>query len=973
MATTSSPSPPPRPSSKTPDSALFPLADGRFLAVVAKAGFFHLDPATGAVTPWATPAAALLRDTAISAGVRLRDGSFVLGTRAVGLVVVSADGARVRRLDRNTGLVDNVVLSLAPDPAGGLWVGYNTGTARVELDSPVSVFDGNNGPPSGTIDSWGRHEGVLYAGAYDGLWRLEPGDPATGVGARFTKDPRPVSNVFAIEPHAGDTLIAANIGLGRLVPDGVETLVPCGANSPLCMIVSRVVPGRVYIGGALGVTVARKTPAGWKKLAEFHELGDVHTAAEEADGTLWLATYARGFWRLPQAGAITDWKSAQPRQFLENCGLPDVVAWTAVFDAPGGASLFTDKGSFRLDGTATRCIPEDRFNLPGETRPAIYPFVRAAIGDGWATVYTATTLETDYPLGRFLPSARGAAWQPAPAAALAEIGFAGAAVMALDRTPVGSEVVWARGYHNTVRLALDHTPPPPAPWHAIIRSFNAAGAAQPLPAASAATTPLQLPFSREPIAFTLAAPASGAGGDVRFSTRLVGYSDRWSAPSSTAEVSFTNLEGGPFTLEVRAFNAEGRTSTPATLTFSVAPPWHRTTAAYALYILAVSATIFAYIRWRLSRGERERARLEALVATRTADLAVARDAAEAASRAKSAFLASMSHELRTPLNGVLGYAQLLQHDKRLAPDQQERLRIVHTSGEHLLHMINDVLDLAKIEAGKLTLRPAPFALGDLLHDIAAAHLHAAGGKASPSTSTSLATSPGGSKPTPRNSAKSSITWSATPSSSPPPAPSPSASPSPLRTLNFQPSTLNRSRSRSLTPAPASPPKTKPASSKPSSKPTTPTPPPPAPASASRSVAPSSNASVARSRSTAPPAAAARLPSRSPCPSSPPASPPPPPAAASSAIPAGPCARSSSTTTPSTAACSPISSHRSALTAPTTNHRPSPSTASPPAPSRGPMSPCSTFACRTSTASNSRAASAPCPAAPSSRSSSPPPP
>ncbi|MBC7367776.1 MAG: response regulator, partial [Undibacterium sp.] len=295
-----------------------------------------------------------------------------------------------------------------------------------------------------------------------------------------------------------------------------------------------------------------------------------------------------------------------------------------------------------------------------------------------------------------------------------------------DRTPAGNEIVWARGYHNTVRLALGSRPAPAAPWHAVVRGLTATGAAQSLPAASAA--PLRLPFSREPIAFTLAAPGWGAGGEVRFSTRLVGYSEKWSAPSASAEVSFTNLEGGPFTLEVRALDAEGRASTPAALTFSVAPPWQRTPLAYVLYVLAVAATIIAYVRWRLGRGERERARLERLVTTRTAELATARDAAEAASRAKSAFLASMSHELRTPLNGVLGYAQLLRADKRLAPDQQERLRVVHQSGEHLLHMINDVLDLAKIEAGKLTLRPAPFALGDLLRDIAAAHAPAASGK-----------------------------------------------------------------------------------------------------------------------------------------------------------------------------------------------------------------------------------------------------
>ncbi|MBC7365662.1 MAG: hypothetical protein H7343_02430, partial [Undibacterium sp.] len=424
------------------DSALFPLADGRFLAVLPKSGFFQLDPATGALTPWATPAAALLRDTRVTASARLRDGSFVIGTQTIGLVILSADGTRVRRLDRTTGLLDNVVLSLAPDPAGGLWVGYNTGAARVELDSPVSVFDGNNGPAAGTIDCWGRHEGTLYAGAFDGLWRLVPGDPTTGAGAHFVKDPRSLPNVFAIEPLDDDTLIAAGGGLGRLRADRIEPLLDCGANAPFCLVVSRVVPGRVYLGGQLGLTVAQKTPAGWIKLAEFHHLGDIHTAAEQADGTLWLATYSRGFWEIPRAHTITDWAAVKPTQFYKDCGLPASINWTAVFDAPGGASLFTDKGSYRLDPTGTRFILEDRFPIPGESRPAIYPLVRAANGDGWATVYTTSTLETDYPFGRFKnsPAALASAppasaptpvWQPAPAAALAEIGFAGAAVMAL--------------------------------------------------------------------------------------------------------------------------------------------------------------------------------------------------------------------------------------------------------------------------------------------------------------------------------------------------------------------------------------------------------------------------------------------------------------------------------------------------------------------------------------------------------------
>ncbi len=86
-------------------------------------------------------------------------------------------------------------------------------------------------------------------------------------------------------------------------------------------------------------------------------------------------------------------------------------------------------------------------------------------------------------------------------------------------------------------------------------------------------------------------------------------------------------------------------------------------------------------------------------------LALAKEQAEAASQAKSEFLANMSHELRTPLNGILGYAQILQRNPPLTPLQDDGLRTIYQSGKHLLTLINDVLDLAKIEARKLELYP----------------------------------------------------------------------------------------------------------------------------------------------------------------------------------------------------------------------------------------------------------------------------
>ena len=698
------------------------LRDGRVLFLESFKGAFLLDATTREITPLTGLLTEIANKSRVNVALTLADGTVAIGTTGQGLLLATADLKQFRHFDRTTGLADNSILSLSGDNEGGLWLGYNSGAARLSLAGNVSVYDATNGPTPGTIDIWGRHEGRLYVGTYDGLYRLEPPEQP-GFGAHFVRLNSRVQNIFGIESYDSELLVAGANGLYRISPDGHEVLlVPTPNNNPYVLVPSRRTPGRFYLCGGGGLTVVAHETTGWRIIGEKLELGDAHTAVLEADGTLWLATYNRGFWRVPDAESVTDWSQAKFEHFAEGHGLPDKIVWTTVSPGHDGTIFFTDKGSRRFDSATLTFRPEDRYTFPEAPAPLLSPTIVSG-AQTWASAFRDSTLIAASALGRFKrgPDGRNQ-WKTASQDALQEIGFGGSAVMWVEPTPRG-DVLWSRGYNNTVRIDLAAPEATVSDWPVLIRSLSAEGKRIALP--ESPENVVRVRYSREPILFDLAAPHHGALAGIRYQTRLVGFSDNWSAPSEIPRATYTNLEGGPFIFEARATDATGTTSSVARLKFAVAPPWQRSPEAKLTYLILFVGAVIGFLRWRLRASERERARLEALVAERTAELGVARDQAEAANRAKSTFLAHMSHELRTPLNGVIGYAQVLLKDSTLSATQRERVAIVHGSGTHLLHLINEVLDFSKIEAGRIERSDTAFHPGQLLREITSLHESAA--------------------------------------------------------------------------------------------------------------------------------------------------------------------------------------------------------------------------------------------------------
>jgi signal transduction histidine kinase/CheY-like chemotaxis protein len=237
-----------------------------------------------------------------------------------------------------------------------------------------------------------------------------------------------------------------------------------------------------------------------------------------------------------------------------------------------------------------------------------------------------------------------------------------------------------------------------------------------------------------------------APNKVKFKYKLVGYDKDWEMVDTRRTAYYTNIPPGTYQFRVIACNNDGIWNEEgAFIDFQVMiSPW-KTWGAYFFYVLGIVGLVSGGLIIRLNSLQRLNKVLETKVNIRTAELdkkneelaknlnqlnqtveqlkiseenaLEAKKKALEASQAKSTFLSNMSHELRTPLNAIIGFAQLMVRDKSLNQTQHEHLGIIVRSGQHLLNLINDVLSLAKIEAGKLTLNEQPFNLKQMLRNV----------------------------------------------------------------------------------------------------------------------------------------------------------------------------------------------------------------------------------------------------------------
>jgi ligand-binding sensor domain-containing protein/signal transduction histidine kinase/CheY-like chemotaxis protein len=689
-------------------------------------------------------------------------GNLWIGTDT-GLKCLSSKGVRLYTTEN--GLTHNFILALRLDPQGFLWIGTPGGLSRL-VGEKFSKYTNTDGLSNTRVRSmYQDREGSLWVGTNGGINRFSESKVVTyttkeglssdyarsifedrngniwiGTDGGVTKISQDKTFIYSTKDGLADNSVRTicedrngNIWLGSIggltkFSDGKFTnyTKENGLSSNYVRAVYEDSSGNLWIGTEDGLNLFKDNKFAIYTKENGLSSNDIRVISEDKNGTLWFGTYDQG---------ITCLKDNKFTTYTKENGLSENLIFSFYTDDEGVFWIGTDTGLVRFkddkffvyktqetpNEEIFHILEDDKKNFWLSSNSGIYQISKVQLND-YADGKEVLISSTIYNKADGMKTAQcNGASQPA--------GWKTKAGKLWFPTAKGVVMI------EPEAIKLNKVIPSVVIEQIIVDNQTIE-----------IKNKVSFPAGKENFEIYYTALSFVAPEKVKIKYKLEGWDRDWINSDSLRRVTYTNLPPRDYEFKVMACNNDGFCNeVGASYSFNIKTPLSQTWWAYFGYVLVIAGLTYAVSRYRLETLKRSNRLLEAKVLERTVEIdqkniqlaekfselkqAVekikfsekqaieAQHKAIEASKAKSIFLANMSHELRTPLNIILGFAQVLGRDKSFNESHRQTLTTIMRSGEHLLGLINDVLSIAKIEAGKLALNEQPFNLSQMLLDI----------------------------------------------------------------------------------------------------------------------------------------------------------------------------------------------------------------------------------------------------------------
>ncbi len=658
-----------------------------------------------------TEADAFFKSNQIYCGVMLTDGSYVYGTRHGGAIIMDQYHNIRYLLNNENGLPTNIILGLLRDQEDNLWLCLDNGLSKVEVNNHLSLFNTKNGL-DGSINNYCRYNDKLYVTTNTGLYVLKQGDLPRH-HAYFEKIPEINMSCWGLLKIADRMLIGSNMGLFEMVGGKLHKIMdaPSYAIHQLKGDSSRIIVAQSDRLRSLKFSKGR-----WHETGYIPDifLDDISFSETNA-GKLWLGTYSQGavLIMFPEKNGVVDYDNHTLTFLNEKNGLPEgyfkiysigneeifsIGITSRIFHFDYSSNQFKEDTAFakkfglKIKHTFPASDEDSAGRFFFKTKDHRQLILVTPSGNSFThTYYDVSRIFEHVHVNSFLEN----------------------------------NIMWNGGADGIVRYELtESSPSSNRTFHAHLNKIILPNDSVLFQGIGGLTQNLILPHSLNSLRFEFTATNFAAAENNEFQYMLEGYDDGWSSWSSENIKEYNRLWEGNYKFLVRSKNYAQQVGTTAEFAFSISPPWYRTFYAYTVYFIGAAVFVWGLVRWRLQRVLKEKEALQAEVALQTQEirqqniqlaeqseeLKTNAEQLKALDKMKSNFFVNISHEFRTPLSLILSPLEKYIDRKETNDIRLTELERMHRNAKRLQQLINQLLDLAKLESGgmKLNLQRSDF-------------------------------------------------------------------------------------------------------------------------------------------------------------------------------------------------------------------------------------------------------------------------